>query len=251
MKVYSVYFSPTNHTKEIVNYVAKEFGNPIEIDLTKEQTNSLIFSQDDLVVLGVPSYGGRVPAIALERMKEFYGTNTHTVCICSYGNRAYEDTLKELSDTLRSQGFICMAAIAAVAEHSIMHQYATGRPNAEDYKELKSGVKEILKKLQSKDRDVEVQVPGNKPYREYKGIPLKPKTSKKCTGCMTCANLCPVGAISFEDPKKTDTKLCISCMRCLQVCPQKARHVNSMMLKVASKKVEAACKEAKNIELFI
>ena len=97
----------------------------------------------------------------------------------------------------------------------------------------------------------ELELPGSYPYREYKGVPLKPTAGKECTGCGLCAELCPVGAISVKEPKKTDTKLCISCMRCIDVCPNKARKLNSILLKAASKKMEVSCEKRKENELFI
>ena len=59
-----------------------------------------------------------------------------TILAAVYGNRAFEDTLLELEDTLVLAGFDCKAAVAAVAEHSIMHQFGQGRPDAEDEKRL-------------------------------------------------------------------------------------------------------------------
>ena len=53
-----------------------------------------------------------------------------------YGNRAYEDTLVEMEDAAKECGFNVIAAISAIAEHSIMHQYATNRPDKEDEKQL-------------------------------------------------------------------------------------------------------------------
>lgn len=77
--------------------------------------------QDDLAVIAIPSYGGRVPALA---------------------------------------------AVSAIAEHSIMHQYATDRPNREDKDELRS--------FAGKD---------------------------KCVRCGLCAERCPAQAISKENIK--------------------------------------------------
>ena len=37
MRVYSIYFSPTNSTKEIANLVANEVGSYQEIDLSKKE----------------------------------------------------------------------------------------------------------------------------------------------------------------------------------------------------------------------
>lgn len=252
MSVYSIYFSPTNSTKEIVNFVANELGEYQELDLSKNgQSFCQTFCAEDVCVIGVPSYGGRVPDVALKRMKELKGDNTKAIFVAVYGNRAFEDTLKELSDTLKKQGFFGIAAIAAIAEHSIMHQFATGRPDARDQEELKAFAKKIAEKLKEKESGKELQLPGNYPYREYNGVPLKPKAGRSCTGCGVCANLCPVGAISMENPRKTDKNLCISCMRCVEVCPNHSRKINTLMAKVAAKKMKAVCQERKENELFI
>ena len=53
-----------------------------------------------------------------------------------YGNRHIDDTLIELYDSLNNRGFFCLAAIEAVAEHSLMHQFAAGRPDTKDKNEL-------------------------------------------------------------------------------------------------------------------
>ena len=146
-------------------------------------------------MIGVPSYGGRVPDIVLKRMNEFCGNNAKAALVVSYGNRAYDGTIRELAEFVENKGFCCVAAIAAVAEHSIMHQFATGRPDASDQKELAQFAKKILNKINSGAVGEKLNVPGNFPYREYKGVPLKQKATGKCTHCGLCANSCPVAAI--------------------------------------------------------
>ncbi|MDE6280624.1 MAG: hypothetical protein K2M15_02335, partial [Oscillospiraceae bacterium] len=99
------------------------------IDLTDAALQSTDLDDNDLAVIAIPSFGGRVPALAAQRLAKIHGNQARCVVMCVYGNRAYEDTLVELEDLARQSGFQVIAAVAAVAEHSIMHQYAAGRPD--------------------------------------------------------------------------------------------------------------------------
>jgi ferredoxin len=49
-------------------------------------------------------------------------------------------------------------------------------------------------------------------------------SQEKCTGCGTCAPLCPVDAISATADNKyqIDPNECVDCQRCEAVCPQHA-----------------------------
>lgn len=81
-----------------------------------------------MVLIAMPSFGGRAPAIAIERLRKIKGNGAKCTLISVYGNRDYEDTLVEMEDAAKECGFQIVAAIAAVAEHSIMPQYASSRP---------------------------------------------------------------------------------------------------------------------------
>ena len=252
MSVYALYFSPTYSTETIVKIVATEFGAYKEIDLSKrENIENPSFNKEDICIIGVPSYGGRVPAIALERMKNIKGNNAKAVLVVSYGNRHYDDTVRELADFAVSKEFCCVAAITAIAEHSIMHQFAAGRPDAKDQEELRKFAKKILDKITHLESCKELELLGNYPYREYNGVSFKPEVQKECAGCGICAKECPTGAISVMEPEKTNIEKCISCMRCIKVCPNKARKLNPVMLEAVSSKMKEVCEKTKNNELFL
>ncbi|MER8252765.1 ferredoxin, partial [Acinetobacter baumannii] len=73
------------------------------------------------------------------------------ILVCVYGNRAYEDTLVELQDITKQAGFRVIAAVSAIAEHSIVRQVAAGRPDKQDVHKLLEFAKEIQKKVSSGD----------------------------------------------------------------------------------------------------
>ena len=63
MSIYSIYFSPTQGTKKITNTLAQEIGAYQEIDLCEytDQIPERIFSENDICLIGVPSYGDGFP----------------------------------------------------------------------------------------------------------------------------------------------------------------------------------------------
>lgn len=178
------------------------------------------------------------------------GQGARAVLVCVYGNRAYEDTLVELEDAAKQAGFRIIAAVAAVAEHSIARQFAAGRPDMQDAKRISDFARQIQAKLDAEDF-TEPSIPGNRPYKKAKGAGMVPKPTKECTECGVCAAKCPVQAIDRENPKKVDEKACISCMRCISVCPHSARKLNPVMLSAASLMLKKVCSERKECELFL
>lgn len=253
MKLYDIVFSPTGGTQKVSAHLTKELGgNAVSVDLTdsKQDFHAIQLMQDDLAVISVPSYGGRVPAVAIERLGCIKANDARAVLVCVYGNRAYEDTLVELEDAAKQAGFRVIAAVAAVAEHSIVREIAAGRPDTQDVQQLSAFAKQILDKF-SAGNTTEPAIPGNRPYKKAGGAGMVPKPTKECTSCGVCARQCPVQAIDRIDPKKVDEKACISCMRCISVCPQSARKVSPVMLGAASLMLKKVCSERKENELFL
>lgn len=254
MSVYKITFSPTGGTQKVSDLFTKAFSTESTyIDLTSHNTDfsAYSFGTEDICIVSVPSYGGRVPDVAVSRLGQMKGNGARAVLIVVYGNRAYDDTFAELQDALQNAGFICVAGVAAVAEHSIMRQFAAGRPDEKDAEELAEFAGRIRTAMEAGTLETELKLPGTRPYREYGGVPMKPQAGKSCVGCGLCAEKCPVEAIPAEKPATTDAGKCISCMRCIAVCPKKARSVNKALLTAGSMKLKKACSGYKGNELFL
>lgn len=253
MKLYDIVFSPTGGTQKAAALLTDALGGEVtHVDLTdgKQDFHAVSMTKEDTAVISVPSYAGRVPAVAVERLTMLNGQGARAILVCVYGNRAYEDTLVELEDAAKQAGFQVVAAVAAVAEHSIARQFASGRPDAQDAEQLSEFAKQIQSKLSTGDFS-EPAIPGSRPYKKTSGAGMVPKPTKECTGCGVCAAKCPVQAIDKENPQKVDEKACISCMRCVSVCPHSARRVNSVMLSAVSLMLKKVCSDRKSCELFL
>ena len=253
MSVFEIVFSPTGGTEKVSGLVAGVLdGNTVTVDLTDsgQDFRAVSMTKDDVAVISVPSYAGRVPAVAVDRLGMVRGNGARAVLICVYGNRAFEDTLVELEDVAKRAGLRVVAAVAAIAEHSVARQFAAGRPDAKDVAQLAEFAQRIRQKLLDGDIS-EPSIHGNRPYKQAGGCGMVPQATEGCVSCGACAASCPVRAIDKDDPRQVDGEACISCMRCVAVCPRSARKPNPAALSAVTKMLSKACVVRKECRLFI
>lgn len=218
----AIYFSPTGGTRKAALSLAGELACTVNESALEELDRELVFGPEDVILAAVPVFGGRIPAYTVEKLKLLKGDGTVAVTTVVYGNRAVEDALLELNDILREQGFRIAASAALLAEHSMVRQVAAGRPDEKDKGQMREFGERILEKL-DRGHWTEVQVPGSRPYKDWKQMPVVPSALENCTGCGLCQQRCPAKAIPKDALHTADPGKCILCLRCIAVCPQKAR----------------------------
>ena len=105
MNVVEIVFSPTGGTEKVAHIIGGHWSkNTVRIDLcdSKIDFTGCNIAKDDMVLIAMPSFGGRAPAVAIERLKLISGNGAKCTLVCVYGNRAYEDTLVEMEDAAKA-----------------------------------------------------------------------------------------------------------------------------------------------------
>jgi len=273
MNIYSIRFSPTAGTAAIADCLCAAFDQKaVTVDLCSRTGNfsAVSINPDDLCIISVPSFGGRIPTLAAARIGQISGNGARAVAVCTYGNRAYDDTLLEMKHLLTAQGFRCVAAVAAVTSHSMFRPTACAellctrsapqyilshanfliRPDDADRAVLSEFARKIARAVKEGTYCEDLKVPGNFPYRPI-GAFVQPEASERCDGCGACAAMCPAGAIPADNPSLTDKTLCASCMRCTLICPRRARGLRPEVMQAVMERLFPLLEGRRENELFL
>jgi ferredoxin len=234
-KIKLVFYSPTGTGKRTAEAIGNGIGLDYDvIDLTPSgsKMKSHTLNKNELAIITVPVYSGRIPQVALDRIKRFKGNNTPAVLVVIYGNRAFEDALLELKNFTSELGFKAIAGAAFIGQHSFNSEktpIASGRPDAEDIMIAEAFGEKIIERLRGGDVP-ELEVPGNYPYVIHKqritqGGGIYPETNPEtCILCGLCARVCPTACIEVTESVNTDKTKCTACSACVQNCPTSARN---------------------------
>lgn len=265
MKIESVkvvYFSPTGTTKSVVQTIARGINpSTVElIDITKPAARKqpLVTSDNELLIIAVPVYMGRVPALLNDWLNAIQAHNTPTVCVVLYGNRAYDNALLELKDIVIKCGCVPIAGAAYIGEHSFSNSETSslGRPDEDDLNNATLFGQKIHEKLQSIAETSQVSavdLPGSFPYEGKTKLWDVDfiSVSDQCKQCGVCAEVCPVGAVDAHDSSKIDIEKCITCCACIKKCPQGARTMKPSPIKDAQQRINTLYNEPKQPEYYL
>ena len=136
-RVWALYYSATGTTDKAVNTIAEELAARLELPLERipftrpaERAKDYAFTAEDLVVVGSPTYAGKLPnKILPDFRRALRGGDARAVAVVLFGNRSYDNSLAELRAVLESDGFRPVAAGAFVGRHAFTDLLGEGRPD--------------------------------------------------------------------------------------------------------------------------
>lgn len=268
IRINTIYFSATGTTRKVVSGIADKLlenlgtiAKNIDFTLPEGRKKQVVFTVEDVVIVGVPVYAGRVPNVLLKYLNTISGNNALAIPIVVYGNRNYDDALIELKDILGTNGFTVIAGGAFVGEHSFSKTLGKNRPDEKDMAIINDFACKISEKLMSNNKNQAIEVKGNTPYRKYympkdrDGNPVDirkvtPKTNSNCTDCKLCVSICPMGSIDAKDVSRING-ICIKCGACIKKCPMQAKYFDDESYLRHKHELEIDFKNRREPELFI
>lgn len=251
MTIINIFFSPSGTTKKVAEIMSGNFSQEKEnCDLLHFQSEKEL-SNDDIAVVVMPVFAGRLPKTACERLSKIKGNDAKAIAVVNYGNAHVSDALLELVDVLSDNDFNVVAAASTVSHHSIFDGVAVGRPDDEDISKINDFAVKCIDKIESNE-SLKADIPGNRPYTDYKQLPFTISCDESvCAFCYDCVNVCPENAIPDDDPVATNLNICSRCTACISICPEDARSFTGDAFEAKKVDFEKANSERKEPEFYL
>ncbi|MDE6804936.1 MAG: flavodoxin domain-containing protein, partial [Muribaculaceae bacterium] len=80
MKLNTIFFSATDTTRKSVEALAEAMDMPVGVAVNLADRNAVLPEpgEEDVMIIAVPVYGGRIPTLAADKLKRLRGTGAKT-----------------------------------------------------------------------------------------------------------------------------------------------------------------------------
>jgi len=232
-KIY--YFSATGNSLWSARKIAQIItaSNPAEIcelfNIGIEAQQKDIMIEADAVILVFPSYAYGMPIIVRNFVKNAVFKTSYFAGLVTYGTTP-RGTLGGMMRILRKKGIGKMYFDKIPAVENYLAIFGTQKPETIDTRcEMQEKATEEAARsiIERKENKVSTFSPlsvfvyllfrlGAKIFYNFYQI------SKKCNGCATCEEICPVSAIVMKNGRPHFSFKCEHCQGCINLCPLRA-----------------------------
>jgi len=176
--------------------------------------------------------------------------------------------LAEMASHLQERSWQSIAAAKVLAQHSSMWEstnpLAKGHPGPRDEEHLAALVQQVLIKLKSApveplEQEVLNYLPAEYAAESWGKSLEKVKVllgehqpeHERCDGCGRCVELCPVGALSWEEGYPVVGENCVRCHQCTRHCSQQAFPFNAAMMEERLQQMAGASPETSQTKVYV
>jgi ferredoxin len=232
MKTKIFYFTGTGNTLKVAKDIAEGLDNtelvPIQEYMDKDITKEI--EGYDRIGIFFPIYMFGPPLIVNKFVKKLK-TDKYLFCVCTMGGN-HGPAFKILQENFPEE--TTLSAGFAIQMPSNYTPFGGAKPKDKQHKIFKAAskkVEQIIAAIQQEKKYIEhgkglFALFGKTIYKiSSRKIPKMDKdfyATKKCNGCETCKNICPVNNIEMKDKKPVWLSHCEQCFSCLQWCPMEA-----------------------------
>jgi ferredoxin len=246
------YFTGTGNSLAVARLVAERLGGEL-IPIASVTDRETIESNANVIGITFPVYYTDAPNI-VRRFAEKLGNTEgkYIFAVCTYGGAAGA-SLKTLDGILRSRGTGLSAGFGVHMPQNAFHKPWEVKKLA--YRQTPKRIDFVVRSVQARRKglfysNVLIQAimspfqgwlrrmtalalekasstPSPSGLTVEQLIPLADKSfsaDAKCTGCRTCARVCPVANIEIVDQRPVWRNRCENCLACFNWCPTNAIH---------------------------
>lgn len=120
-KVTGIYYGPSGETEDMTRRIAEEIAAALNecipsdislefFDFNADEVSEAEFDDDSLVVIGMPSYMGKMPLLGIKALSMIRAAGTMALAAVSYGSTTYGNALYELKHYAEDRGFKVVGA---------------------------------------------------------------------------------------------------------------------------------------------
>lgn len=246
MRIALIYFSASNNTANIANFVLNKLrileGKPQvdQIDITNysKRQKKLDIDKYDAIFFGFPIYAWRAPKIVRDWLQTLEGKSKKCSVFFTYGGVDVGAAHYNIKQILTEQNF----KLVSTAEFVCKHTYNSGgwkvmehRPNQSDFNVVDEYVKKTYKKfINENDYSFQIENPKiservlSKIEQQINKVIKQPsREGEECSFCRLCEDNCPTNAMN-SDVGEADPETCIRCLRCFVSCPDNALKIQDL-----------------------